>query len=462
MEGLQHLHPVGRRRAQPGQLRLRPRPVRPRSRRLADPGLARHRCAGAVRAAHRRRVHGLPDRPAVPGHEPDLLRRPWRAAPGPGPGCGRDRVVRHPDLPGHPGARRDGPGRGAVGRWAGAGVLPRSVGAGLDLLPRAVGRAGGDPAAWHGRHPPLRGGRRADRAGDPRRALRMGAVADRRGDRLVGARPADRRRDVGADPGRCVAVDGDLRHLRPQLLRLHPRRGVHRRGPARQLLGDPAEHAVLRRRRRGAGGRAAADRRAGDLQPGRRRQHHPQHAAAAARLGGAADPHDRGQPDGELRGPLLRPVQPVPEGPRLPPGRGGQRADRARHPALEPLRLPARDHLLPGCARRAARAAVRDRDGRLLAGAARPDRRPRAVLRGERGRLPLPGRGQPARGRGVRAVRAGRRRRRVRARAGAGRPVQLVPRRRARRAADRARRPARTDLPRGVRGAPGRRTHRGH
>jgi hypothetical protein len=59
---LQHLHPVGERRAQPGQLHLRHRPVRPRTRRLADTARPGDRCGAALRNPQPLGLYGPADR----------------------------------------------------------------------------------------------------------------------------------------------------------------------------------------------------------------------------------------------------------------------------------------------------------------------------------------------------------------------------------------------------------------
>ena len=93
----------------------------------------------------------------------------------------------------------------------------------------------------------------------------------------------------------------------------------------------------------------------------------------------AADLDHRRQPDGQLRGALVRPGRAAPPAPELPPGRDRQRHPRLHHPALEPLQLPRGDRLLPRRTGRLPRPPVRDRDGRLLAAAQAADQRAGAL-----------------------------------------------------------------------------------
>ena len=100
--------------------------------------------------------------------------------------------------------------------------------------------------------------------------------------RLAGGRSPGRRR-MRSPAARCggrssaaaPSVGRDLRHLRAELLRLHPHRQVQEGHRLGQLLRHPGQHAVLRRHRRRPGRRPVHDRRQDHRQSHRHRRVDP-------------------------------------------------------------------------------------------------------------------------------------------------------------------------------------------
>ena len=282
--------PLGRRRRHRDR-RLRRPVLRPP--RVGRPG-GRHRghrpaAQDAVRGGDAHGVRGPPrahDGPAGlrAGHD-QRGRRPARAAPGGGPGAGREG---RPQLPGRHGRDQagavgragDGPHRRLPGRRRRAGVdvgPPRPERGAPRPSPRSGRRSGrcerpGRPARRRRRvrpRPPRRRGRPHPGSG-PRTGRRSGRGAGRRRRR---ARSAGRGHAPGPGGGghplRCVAHRRRLRAAQPATGRIgpgphprhrRPRRHRHHRGPRRPL-------------RRPAGGRA---RRGGARGPAR----HPRRGAA--------------------------------------------------------------------------------------------------------------------------------------------------------------------------------------